>query len=170
VAWEILTGKIPVGGSVNGVQPGIPMDFSLYGEGRYPVSLPAPLLPGNPIETLGERDMYYDLLQQEMVSLDLLGANIVRGIKRSGNPSVVNIVTWHKSGLQDNLRGGEIDYAAHVLNYLGASATALGFPEDTIPREPGPVNVYNDGELDALRDLQTNNRGLYESIIYMLPK
>jgi hypothetical protein len=125
VVWEILNCQIPLGidGS-GGREKAINMDFPTLGGDRYPEMKRLTRLNIMKANTL---------LQEEMVSLDLLGANLVRGIRRAQwkgiQPSIINVAAWHNSGIVEvasfSKRLGILNYVNGVVEQLGAAARVL---------------------------------------------
>jgi RHS repeat-associated protein len=153
VALEILNCQIPTG---NGED--LRMNIPLLNKDKY-----------SGLDAYGD---VYDLLQQDFASLDFLAANIYRAILRAQRlgiePSIFNIATWHKSGIQgeeiregistyDSTDGaGAIDYAWHVIHFLGASASLLGASpiQRELDYETGSsVNIYNSNEWEKIKTI-----------------
>ncbi|NJL55439.1 hypothetical protein HC928_09820 [bacterium] len=108
----------------------IDMNFALYGTYSFEYNWFEKTIPY--FGEWGAHNKRYELLQDEKVSLDLLGANIVRGIKRAQHeglrPSIVNVGSWHNRGRvdPDTYDGSTISYTLGIFEQLNAVAPILG--------------------------------------------
>jgi len=129
---EILNGDIPIreGGVEQTLQECVPLiyEYTTQHYGDMVFTTPRGTFTQN-----HHTNRVYRFLQNDTFSLDLLGANINRGIHRARalgiRPSLFNLATWHNRGVQtvDGIRAqGAMGYGSFIIQHFPTSANALG--------------------------------------------
>jgi hypothetical protein len=123
----------------------------------------------------GEPEFIFAQLQDEIVSIDLLGVNLRRGIIRAQalgiRPSVFNLATWRGGGVQTprNIlnNSNKLEYGRSVLALLGASASLLDLDPGLVQGMPlynsEPVAPEGLSEVTIIQHSWLQHRGLLKA-------